>query len=190
MSELEYEKAARGTRSAVPNEGAWGTPFVGMNTFNITDVGEPNSMITNLPFDVGNANTSTQANRPLRCGIFAASAINKTREETGGSYYGVMELSGNLSEPIITVGRAEGRNFNGANHGDGVITFAGEGNVATWPLSSPNAGAGLYATGTGFKGGGFGNIFQRCTISNRFLVNSSIDAKFGNSGMRLVRTAP
>lgn len=71
--------------------------------------------------DVGNANYNTtngSPSGPKRCGIFAASALLNNREETGGSYYGIMELTGNVYERAITVGNPEGRAFTGL-HGNG-----------------------------------------------------------------------
>lgn len=56
---------------------------------------------------MGNANYNTtngSPSGPKRCGIFAASALLNNREETGGSYYGIMELTGNVYERAITVG--------------------------------------------------------------------------------------
>jgi len=44
---------------------------------------------------------------PLRCGILAASSVNHTRQETGAGYMGVMELSGNMSERVVHIGRSQ-----------------------------------------------------------------------------------
>ncbi|MEO1434879.1 MAG: SUMF1/EgtB/PvdO family nonheme iron enzyme, partial [Bacteroidota bacterium] len=188
MSELEYEKAARGTRAAVADEGAWGNANGGNVAYNIVNASQANEGITNLPTNIGNASFGAQANRPLRCGIFAASAANKTRQETGGSFYGVMELSGNLFEPVVTIGDAEGRAFSGSFHGNGIITSSGTGTVATWPEDS--AFSSDYGDGTGARGGGFGNTQSRAAVSNREFANFPNDTRYANFGMRLVRTAP
>ena len=54
--------------------------------------------------------------RPLRAGIFATPESG--RVTAGASYWGVMELSGNLCEYAVTVGNTMGRRF-AAAHGDG-----------------------------------------------------------------------
>jgi hypothetical protein len=53
---------------------------------------------------------------PLRVGIFATPQSG--RVAAGASYWGIMELSGNLSERVVTVGHPEGRRFAGT-HGSG-----------------------------------------------------------------------
>ncbi|MEO1437304.1 MAG: SUMF1/EgtB/PvdO family nonheme iron enzyme [Bacteroidota bacterium] len=193
VSELEYEKAARGTRDAVADECAWGTPFAANYVYSLNFTGTENEIITNPAPGTGNAlyldTDQNFINQALRCGIFAASAADKTREETGGSYYGVMEMTGNLWEVVITVGDPEGRQMNGSFHGNGIISSgAGESTVLTWPPDSP--GSGTYADGTGVKGGSFNSSLQRCAVSFRDLVNLPIDSGFNDVGMRLGRTAP
>ncbi|MEZ4688543.1 MAG: hypothetical protein R3B47_21510, partial [Bacteroidia bacterium] len=71
-------------------------------------------------------------NGPVRCGIFAASATNPTREETGATYYGIMEMSGNLVERGVSMEFAPGLAFTGS-HGDGLIDSIGNTNQADWP---------------------------------------------------------
>ncbi len=79
---------------------------------------------------------------PVRVGIFATN--NADRVSAGASYWGIMELSGNLYERPVTIGHATGRAFAGT-HGDGVLTAAGNANVSAWP--------GEDAAGTGIQGG-------------------------------------
>ena len=62
------------------------------------NLGTPNEGISNPGEGIGNvlyAATNGTPTGPKRCGIFAASALNANREETGGSFYGIMELTGN-----------------------------------------------------------------------------------------------
>ena len=122
MSELEYVKACRGTLPAVADEFAWGNSNIHSVNYTIVSDGTTNENISNPAQGIGNAAYQGAAtSKPLRCGIFASSAINKNREETGGSYYGIMELTGNVYERAITVGNSTGRAFNGL-HGDGTLT--------------------------------------------------------------------
>lgn len=100
---------------------------------------------------------------PLRCGIFATGS--STRATSGGGYYGVMELSGNLWERLVTVGNTQGRGFTGA-HGDGDLTTA----PSNWPSSST-------ATGVGFRGGNWNNDTTNVRVSDRNNNNGGRCAK-------------
>ncbi|MBK6755576.1 MAG: hypothetical protein IPG69_18790 [Flavobacteriales bacterium] len=42
-----------------------------------------------------------------RVGAFAANVGNIGRVPSGGSYYGIMELSGNVNERAITIGASQ-----------------------------------------------------------------------------------
>ncbi len=178
MTEFEYEKACRGTLDPVAGEFAWGNSNISLVNYTLTNQEKENSLITNVQENMGNANYQNRVGQPTRVGIFAASAINKNREETGGSFYGVMDLSGNVYERVITIGNPEGRSFNGS-HGDGEITIDGEANVATW----------IEGTGGGYRGGGFpnGDIYLR--VSDRNDAANISDIKNNRIGFRGVRTA-
>ncbi|MBZ0243306.1 MAG: formylglycine-generating enzyme family protein, partial [Bacteroidales bacterium] len=146
MTELEYEKACRGTKIPVLNEYAWGNTTVTAAN-NITNPGanSETTITSNANAVYGN---QTNVQGPMRVGVFAKSST--TREQAGASYYGIMELSGNLVERAVTVGHLDGRSFTGI-HGNGALSTKGHADVSTWP--------GLYegevteATGAGFRGG-------------------------------------
>ncbi|MCP4121248.1 MAG: SUMF1/EgtB/PvdO family nonheme iron enzyme [Bacteroidetes bacterium] len=189
MTELEYEKSCRGPRPAAVNGKAWGSAYIANEAYSIINDGLDTELITNPAESTGNAYYATTGNGvtgPRRCGIISASAINKTREETGATYYGVMEMTGNLWEPVITVGNAEGRQFTGL-HGNGVINSSGQSTVgSTWPSTTLSP----IADGTGIRGGGWSNPEYRICVSNRDLGNFDIAGRFSDVGGRLVRTAP
>ena len=137
MTEFEFEKACRGPQTPVAGEFAWGTAdiYAPASPLNMLNDGSPTATFSDPGTLIGNAFYQTTASGfggPSRCGIFAASAINKTREETGGSYYGIMEMTGNLYERMVSVGTPGGRAFDGS-HGDGALSVAGAHNVANWP---------------------------------------------------------
>lgn len=130
MTELEYEKAANGpdfqpyVRFAT---GTYLTPAVGpLNNGNTSAETQSRTTVTNY------INTSEGIiDGPLRNG-YAADATSD-RKASGGSYYGVMELSGNLWEPCVTTANAAGRSFRG-NVGDGILSvFDGQANQNSWP---------------------------------------------------------
>jgi len=180
MSELEYEKACRGPGEPQPNELAWGN-----DTWYIEDLytfeneGTENELITSgIGENVGNANTNSiysGAPRPVRCGIFAASAKNKTREETGATYWGIMEMSGNCYELVVSVGNAQSRDFSGL-HGDGAVTSTGNSSFSLlldWGFVS-----------------GVGIGYRSSEISTRYGANLNPPDREKWFGIRGVRTAP
>ncbi len=184
MTELEYEKTCRGPILPKPGEFAWGNANINTINYTLINANQSNENIINLPQSTGNAmyfNTNS-FNGPLRNGIFASSATNKTRQETGGSYYGVMELSGNLYEQFVTVGTAQGRNFTGL-HGNGIINFTtGNGTVANFPNNT---------TGDGYssRGGCWGVSYHSLRVSHRIL--GALFYSGGSCvGFRAARTAP
>jgi len=180
FSELEYEKACRGPQMPVNNELAWGNDswyIEGMYT--LENEGTPQEIIapSSLGQNVGNANTLSiysGSDQPMRCGIFAASAINKTRQETGATYYGIMEMSGNTYEPVISVGSNQTRDFSGL-HGDGNITSTGNASfsmLADWAF--------VNTVGVGYR---------TSEISTRYQANYNHPDREKWQGIRGVRTA-
>lgn len=144
ISTLEYEKACRGTLNAVEGEFAWRTISY-TNATGISNSGANNEAASNAGANVVfNNHASVQG--PMRTGCFAGPATN--REQSGGTYYGIMEMSGNLWEYVIDLrnnenwvidglfclnsNTANSRNFNRNRHGDGTLDSNGDSDVATW----------------------------------------------------------
>ena len=186
MSELEFEKAGRGSRgltspiAPVGGEYAWGSTNITMAT-SITNDGASNergNQGSNIAYDDG---VNNRLGGPLRVGSFAKGITGNMRENSGGSFYGVMELSGNLWERIVPVAKSGGRVFEGRYHGDGVLGTSGASNSATWPQSS----------GAGFRGGSWSTSATEARLSNRsFWTNTSNATRSSQFGGRGVRTAP
>ncbi len=121
MTELEFEKACRGTAAAVADEYAWGSTSITQAT-GITNSGAGNETASNSSANsVYEFHASVQG--PMRVGCFATS--NSTRETAGATYYGIMEMSGNLVKRCVTIENVDGRSFTGS-HGDGVLDSTGE----------------------------------------------------------------
>jgi hypothetical protein len=150
MTELEYEKACRGTLSVVAGEYAWGTTgIVSDNSLIISGTEDGTETITT---DVSsgacvyghNAHSGGDGGLgPLRVGIFAESGTN--RVSSGATFYGIMEMG---------------------THGDGSIGSNGYANISDWPGYSSGHNTGT--SGSGCRGGSwyFDTIFF--STSNRY----------------------
>jgi hypothetical protein len=162
ITELEFEKACRGPEKAVASECAWGTAEAGrVDTFDGPDGSGlerkiPTTGLVNACFGGGIAPFKAAAGQaeaehpgfegPVSCGLFANSRHEgyPARINDGASYYGIMELSGNLWEPCVTIGHPAGRRFKGT-HGEGRLNPDGNAEMADWPDQS--------GAGTGVRGG-------------------------------------
>jgi formylglycine-generating enzyme required for sulfatase activity len=182
MTELEFEKACRGPLAAVSGEYAWGTATVASSAYTLSDAGASNEGIaTNYSTTAGNAMYTTTKGTiggPVRVGIFAANGSNSGRLSAGASYWGIMELSGNLWERPVTIGNAEGRAFTGM-HGDGLLTINGAADAATWP--------GEDAVGAGMRGGPWVSTIRAMQVSDRNYAGISDSSRSDNLGFRAVR---
>ena len=159
ITEMEFEKAAKGPNHTLDMIASGATTaFDQLYTINNDGmenafVSNPGEGITNMCYQL------TDPIGPMRVGIFAASAVNPTRVETGGSFYGVMELSGNLYERLIGVGSPINSAYTGG-HGDGQLLTSGDQNVVNWPaVGSEGAIA--------YRGGSWFNPVIRCQVADR-----------------------
>ena len=137
MTEYEYEKAAKGPNVPVTNSYAWGTTAIYAGVFDngaggIQNAGQSNELpwaysstananCFSNTFNGGSPSTSYLIQGPLRCGSFAAVTTGGANDRpiSGGSYYGVMELSGNLEEMVVTI-------YSTASNGAGFPFYYGQ----------------------------------------------------------------
>ncbi|MEP6749386.1 MAG: SUMF1/EgtB/PvdO family nonheme iron enzyme [Bacteroidota bacterium] len=198
MTEMEFEKACRGVLFPLPHEYAWGTALAAKNIYTIGNPFLSNEIITaqfSAGYGVGNAystNTSgyfanTTTTGPARVGIFAASGTGVTgagRASAGATYYGIMEMSGNVYERTVTAGLPAGRSFTGT-HGNGTLDAGGLATNADWPSSAT-------ASGMGQRGGAFTGPVpgDSLTVSNRRFAAQVNSIRSLYCGGRGVRTAP
>ena len=177
MTELEFEKAARGPLAPVAGEYAWGSTGI-TAAAELRDEGSAEEVPTPFSADANFDQRSTPPG-PVRVGSFAAPG--ESRQGAGASYYGVMELSGNLWERVVTIGNAEGRRFDGS-HGDGVLDAGGHATVASWP--------GVDEIGVGFRGGSWYNEAALLRVSDRTFAAEVNALRDSGRGWRGVRAAP
>jgi formylglycine-generating enzyme required for sulfatase activity len=191
LTELEFEKSCRGNQSPVPGEYAWGNSTISTAAHTLSNAGTTTEGIaTNYSLVAGNSvNSSTDGakNTPLRVGIFAANAGNTGRVTAGASYWGIMELSGNMKEWTVTIANPTGRSFTGVN-GNGRLSAAGHANQSTWPGLSNNEVTGT--TGAGFRGGDWNEAFSHMLVSSRIHSSFAPSARNLDMGARGVRVSP
>jgi len=179
LTEIEFEIAGRGIQYPVKNEFAWGNDEIGDDQYFVFDAALNTEYVNNPQSNPkGNAiyeatvNSNNNLDGPVRNGIFATASSNRVK--SGGSFFGVMELSGNLRERIITTGNAQGRNFNKNNFAFPDLTSFGYAEMTnSWPgavfVGSPNYiinGTGL-AFGLIYRGGSWNDESFFLSISDR-----------------------
>jgi formylglycine-generating enzyme required for sulfatase activity len=168
MTELEYEKAVRGPAFPVNGGYAWATSTIfdvntlvndGADNETISGAVTPGSGAANY---YGGSNSPTG---PFRVGFPAGAATD--RLQAGASYYGVMEMTGNIMEQVVSTHNAAGLAYTG-NHGDGEISVSpspGFANVAGWNNNSVE----YYM----MRGGAYHSNAANCRASHRAIVNNA-----------------
>lgn len=208
MSELEYEKACRGGSDAtniVDNEAAWGDSVATTITAATNIYHDGKSDETTSTSDA-NCVTFNGANvqGPLRSGWAANSSSNRLK--SGASYYGVMDLTGNLFELVAGAGFDT---FKGT-HGDGDLinakvgtsyNYYGNATNSDWPgfvTAIPGKGVDDI-NGTRKRGGYWGILSSAAAKLNLRVCDREFEDNGMNSrnaayapkfGCRLVRTVP
>jgi formylglycine-generating enzyme required for sulfatase activity len=188
MTELEFEKAARGaTNAATAQEYAWGTASVtAVSSISGTENGsETASTGSNAVFNSVTFTGGDGGQGPVRAGIFAKASTVRTA--AGAGFYGAMELSGNVAERVVSVGNSQGRAFTGT-HGDGELSAGGFANNADWP--GYTAGEVSDSAGSGMRGGSWSDVSARLRVSDRQEATQSVSIRNSKLGFRAVRTKP
>jgi len=197
MTELEYEKVCRGPElipgtATLRPQYAWGSvniyPAAGFSNKGGSNEGPSNTTGNVAVATTGGAaiggGTNDDLDGPMRAGGFANPV--SSREKAGATYYGVMEMSGNLWERCVSVGIDAGRAFLGnlvAAHGNGEIG----------PAINPDLPIGggwppVNAAGLGFRGGSYLDHSDRARISDRQFINLNNATRHASFGGRGVRT--
>ncbi len=181
MTELEFEKISRGPVLPNPGEYIWGNQAITApatisgtsedGTETITSPANANANYGSVTFTGGDAAQGAGYNQgPLRGGIFAVP--NSTRASSGASYYGVMDLGGNLKERVVTIGNSAGLQYLGTE-GNGVLNtttgYEGNATIADWPgMDQTTPANGIDgAAGSGFRGGSWSDSATYLRTSDR-----------------------
>jgi len=174
LSELEFEKCARGPVTPVANEYIWGNHTINFIA-SVNNSGTPSEIPSTSYANM----TGSPYSNPTRCGIFARA--NNDRTTSGAGYYGNLDLGGNLIERGPTIGYPEGRAFTG-QHGNGMLATDGNADVTNWPLAGS---VGIYG-----RGGSFNGSYPEARTSDRTYTVQGVNPPGELSGGRGVRTAP
>jgi len=169
MTELEFEKACRGPKDFSPGEYAWGNNVI-IEARNIsystpgteicTDSGA-NLNYYGADYYLHGGVFGTNGYGPLEVGIFARDTT-LSREATGGTYYGAMQMSDNVREFCVQINTNNGNPATTTQYsgvwGDGMLDSYGSYNVINWPIT------GQYYI---MKGGYWHDSEERCRVSDR-----------------------
>lgn len=166
MTEIQYERITRGNIGFTPilsayNDFAWGDTSFVTNSYTMSNSGTPNELITNLNTASANAivgNSFLAFDGPVRNGIFATPA--SSRVSSGSCIFGIMELTGNVSEACVMFGDAINSDFydarafgSGLNQvSNGILNVNGKSPINVELMQ---------------RGGGFNSPASRSSISSR-----------------------
>ena len=205
MTELEYEKAARGPADPVPNEYAWGSTRIAHGDTLYT----PDSTVARTEdgdeWIPGNANYGPSGSEwiggynhsitggdegrgPLRVDVFETHAHRTggenlpdatMREASGAGYYGAVGLTGSLFERVVTLGDPTGRAFTGS-HGDGSLAYPAGASNDDWPP--------MNADGLGLRGGWYGDTPEEIHTAQRKWGDYDAHYRAKTMGFRAARS--
>jgi hypothetical protein len=188
ITEMEFEKACRGTMNRIQSEYAWGSTALnfrfrsGLSNKGLAEESYNGTVLDGQAMG-GALNAGGENNTgPSRSGVFASGSSG--RASSGAGFYGAMELSGNALELAVQVD-SKGVLFTNKN-GNGQLTASGDSDVQTWPLPTDNSNP----SGMHWRGGEFYS-----STSSYFMTSYRAYGVAGTSrnfvyGGRGIRTAP
>jgi hypothetical protein len=182
MTEFEFEKACRGNNGGTAN-----TPIANEYPWGNTTITEPggHSYERTTIWSAYEGSCNYRMNYIIRAGAFATSSSN--RSQSGATYYGIMEMGGNVMEQCV--GGGSGYDYSGfrTTNGNGVLSELGLANVTGWPINGgPNSG-------TIMRGGYYYNYWSSNEIQvsdrtyfegNNWNDNANRDGGAGGRGVR------
>lgn len=175
LSEMEYEKMGRGSFPCLPQSGEWAAAETTPQAVkSLVDKGRPTERPADKEADV---NAGGKLEGPTRVGMFVRPG---ERVHTGNSFWGVSDLSGNLSEIYCSVGEF-GKQLQAHVQGSGQLLTNGLSSVARthWPSE---------AEAYGIRGGDFSVAGGEVAVSDRRFMSgyfSQLNERKANVGIRL-----
>ena len=171
MTEMEFEKAARGGGTANTNLYPWGDtdPETGNNVYLPSGHVSPYDAWTHYTNFYDSANNTTGQDGPVNVGLYLSGDVVRTDVQTGASVYGVTDLAGNVWEHLINC--------------DSTTTPANGNGTITAPISWPGA-----ASGKGMRGGGWSSESTYLRVSARAGAGWSFADRDHVVGFRPART--
>lgn len=144
MTDLEYEKACRGPTPPFGGEFAWGTALRALTRYAMTNDGSALEMVSaGYQTHFGNTwdlLTASDPAGPCRVGMFAMSTYSGSapgRIQSGATYYGIMDMTGNVGEPVYPVVTTNNQALvYSGTHGDGNLSANMTANVTGWPTNT------------------------------------------------------
>lgn len=176
LTEFQYEKITRGIQLPSAGEFAWGNTSIHNITFLLTNANQAGEAVSNgASSPTGNANyaaTVPTPAGPLRNGIFATAVSN--RQTSGGSFYGVMDMSGNLIERVVRQSYSYSNIFYTPYINANGFGYYIPSMFSPSIIPGSNTAGSEYiidgltpATGVIYRGGSFNNASTRLRISDR-----------------------
>lgn len=187
MTDFEYEKACRGTLNPIAFEYPWGNTSLTQAFNQPANFGSFQERANHAGEGICLYQWNDENRAPYRPGIFATQIT--TRSQSGSTYYGIMEMGGNVSEQVVGGGSGyDYSNFTTAN-GDGALGADGNANTEGWPRGI-GANQGNYMKGGDYTGNGsYPSIIQ---VSDRqyYVGNTINNGQNNGTGGRGVRSFP
>lgn len=181
MTEIHFERICKNNyfNPPIAGEYAWENKLIHSSILTLSNPYTQSELVSNSSGTLGNAIFALSGlDGPVRNGIFStATTIN--RKQSGAGYYGVMDMSGNLSEACVTVGNVAGRSYNklglpGLSRGDGILSPNGNALVSYWPGNVASTTLETIATadvttgaGTINRGGSWNSPKEQLSIADR-----------------------
>jgi len=176
MGELEYERICRAPfpQKPVEREYVWNSNSGISRVTSITAKGKETEVADNMTCNVNSGNGLTGNDLgPVRCGLFARS--NSTQLQAGATFWGVMEMGGNVQEIVANV-KHTNLKWKVNNNG-----YGNYGNMWRWCTTLGEFGV---------RGGSFTGADSLLRTSDRSKISyfSSWVSRDSTVGFRLVRT--